>query len=273
MESFCLLILIYYLCNVNSIIENNINFDHIMVLGDTHGSNMTIFPTLMAKFGFDKGNQKIALLHVGDVGVGFTTDHGQMLELQHLNERLKKGGITLFCIRGNHDNPEWFNNQEFKTDNGVDGLTNIVLIPDHTKLVLEVNGEIKTIYCNGGAYSVDRTLRTPGKSYWYDEHFKVPTTEELSKIGDGIDIVLTHTRPIGVWPIDKTNIEYWLLKDMALDRDIEEEGFHMKRLIDSIKEDNPECLHLYGHFHKSNVEYHNGWKHQCLDINELIEIR
>ena len=259
---------------MNLIVENNIKFGVLLAIGDTHGENLQIAPHLLMKYGLDSDEETKAILHVGDGGIGFTTVTGQMVELNHLNDRLKKYNTYLYVIRGNHDDPKYFNNQEFKTENGIDDLSNIVLIPDHTKLVLDINGEVKTIYCNGGAVSIDRILRTPGKSYWWDEEFKCPLGPGLAEIGGDIDIVLCHTRPAGQYPFEKTNVQRWLLKDMSLSVDIDREELAMKRLCDSIKEDNPDGVHfICGHFHFSHTGYDGPHKHQILDIDELIEIR
>ena len=260
---------------MNLIIENNIDFSHLMCLGDTHGVENTsiLTPQLLMKFGLDNDEENKAVIHVGDLGVGFKDNPiAEKLELDHLNKRLKKYKVILYVIRGNHDNPEMWTT-EYQEENDFN-FTNIVLVPDHTKLVLEVNGGTKTIYCNGGAYSVDRTFRSPGKSYWFDEPFVCPNGKGLAEIGDDINIVVTHTRPLGQHPVCKKAIEYWLLKDMTLDQCITEEGLHMKRLCDSIKGDNPKGVHfLCGHYHMSHTGFDGSHKHQILDINELVEIR
>lgn len=260
---------------MNLIIENNIKFDYILGLGDTHGVDKTkiLCPTLLMKFGLDNDKEKKAVLHCGDFGVGFCDNPvAEKLELDHLNNRLKKYNTYLYTIRGNHDAPSYFD-PKFQEEHNLN-FSNIVLVPDHTKLVLEVNGEVKTIYCNGGAYSIDRKVRTPGKSYWFDEPFVCPDGAGLAEIGDDIDIVVTHSRPLGQHPVCKKAIEHWLLEDMTLDECITEEGLLIKRLCDSIKEDNPDGVHfICGHFHQSHTSYSGNHKHQILDINELIEIR
>jgi hypothetical protein len=264
---------------MNLVIENKIRFEHLMLLGDTHGNNMQIAPQLLMKYGLNNKDPK-AIVHVGDFGVGFSTYKGDLDKLYILNDRLKKYNTFLYVIRGNHDNPEWFNNPEYmETIINDEVIENVILLPDHTLLMLELEGreEPIKIYCNGGAYSIDRILRTQGKSYWSDESFKQLSGDQLAEIPVDLDIIVTHTRPIGIWPIDKSNIQHWLLKDMALDRDIEEEGTYVRRMFDSIKENQDSFLHFYGHFHKSNKESFEfdgkSYVHQCLDIDELVEVK
>tara|TARA_B110000914_G_C15393246_1_gene413535 strand:- start:29 stop:841 length:813 start_codon:yes stop_codon:yes gene_type:complete len=265
---------------MNLVIENKIKFEHLMVLGDTHGNNMQIAPQLLTKYGLDNAENPKAILHLGDFGIGFSTYKGDLEKLRNLNNRLKNYNTFLYVIRGNHDNPEWFNDTEhIETMLGNEMIENVILLPDHTLLSLEVEGreEPVKIYCNGGAYSIDRIKRTPGKSYWSDEAFKCLSAEKLAEIPNDLDIIITHTRPHGVWPVDKSNIQYWLLEDLSLYRDIEEEAAWMKQMFDSIKEDNDSFLHFYGHFHNSNKESYEfdgkRYIHQCLDIDELVEVR
>jgi len=264
---------------MNLVVENKIRFEHLMVLGDTHGNNMKIAPHILMKYNLNNDKPK-AIIQVGDFGIGFSTKKGDSTSLHRLNSRLKKYNTFLYVIRGNHDDPEWFNNPGYmETIINDDVIENVVLLPDHTLLTLELDGreEPVKIYCNGGAYSIDRILRTEGKSYWHDEPFKCLSKSQLDEIPNDLDIIVTHTRPNGVWPTDKSGIEHWLLKDMGLYRDIEEEGSWMESMFDSIKEENNSFLHFYGHFHESHKEHfeydNKRFTHQCLGIEELVEVR
>ena len=260
---------------MNLIIENK-QYDSLWFLGDTHGENMAIAPHLLR--GKADREEKKAIVHVGDFGVGFCpTLDGEFDQLETLDVRLRSYNITLFVVRGNHDNPYFWNTKETLIQDCMNDnmIENIIFVPDHTLLTIELKDrkEPVKIYCNGGAVSVDRINRTANRSYWWDEHFSIPSAKELAEIPNDLDVVVTHTRPTGVWPIDKNNIQYWLLRDMSLDRDLEVEGMNMKTMFDSIKEDNKKFIHYYGHFHKSNTEFIGDVKHQALDIKELVEFR
>lgn len=251
-----------------------------MVLGDTHGNNMQIAPHLLMKYHIDKCESAKAILHVGDFGIGFSSYEGDLANLYILNDRLKKYNTFLYVIRGNHDNPEWFNNPEYmETIRNNEMIENVIFVPDHTVLTLNTTDrkEPVKVYCNGGAISIDRTKRIHGKSYWMDEKFKCLTKEQLDEIPNDLDIIITHTRPEGVWPVDKNNIEYWLLRDMGLERDLEIEGDYMKRMFDAIREKQNSYVHFYGHFHTSHEETfeteNKRYVHRCLDIDELWEVR
>lgn len=257
---------------MNTYVENNVNFNILMSLGDTHGDNMKIAPTLLQKYHLDNNKETKGILHVGDFGMGFTKLNGGKTYLKLLNERLKKYNTYLYVIRGNHDDPQYFNDDVFKEENGINDFSNIKLLKDHTLLSLKINGKFKKIYCIGGAYSIDRIQRTVGKSYWLDEKFVLPSLDERNKIGE-VDVVITHTRPTGIWPIEKSAISHWIMKDSQLYYDLDWEADDMKTLFNTLKSNNKSFKHFYGHFHSSKVEYDGEFKHQCLNIDELVEVR
>jgi hypothetical protein len=97
--------------------------------------------------------------------------------------------------------------------------------------------------------------------------------QELDKIPKGIDIVLTHTRPQGIFPIDKNGIKLWLLRDKNLEYDLDFELHRITKVFDAINKKNTCYTHYYGHFHMSKVEHFGDIKHQLLNIDELIEVR
>lgn len=261
------------------IVENQHTFDHLMVVGDTHGNNTQLAHHLLPNL---PKEDKKAILHVGDFGIGFSTIRGDFDMMTHLNMKLKKANVFLYAIRGNHDDPEYFDISNDKY-HSLTHLSNIVLVPDHSLLALGFtpvsdDGKslriVKRIYCYGGAVSVDRCLRTVGKSYWGGEMVKEPTTKMLEEIPSDIDIILTHTRPEGVFPVSKDGIKGWMERDMALENDLNIELSRITRVFNVISIKNPqEMKHFYGHFHTSNSEHINNIKHQLLNIDELIEIR
>ncbi len=264
---------------MNLIIENKIKFDHLIFLGDTHGRNMQIAPQLLSKFGLDNKDETKAIVHVGDFGIGFKTVMGDKLEMDYLNERLKKYDVTLYIVRGNHDDPIWFNSDFHDVNELLEDWSNIVFVPDHTLLTLEVKGKEEPIkiYCNGGAVSVDRIRRTTGRSYWTNEKFNLPTQEQLDEIPDDLDIIVTHTRPLGVMPVGIDNIQGWILEDGQLEEDLKREAQDMWVMFDAIREKNKlsgkEINHFYGHFHMHLSSRTNHIKHTGLNINELYHYR
>jgi hypothetical protein len=248
---------------MNSITDNH-NYDVLYAVGDTHGENLAIAPMLLG----NDTELKKCVLHVGDFGIGFSTRAGDNVAMIKLNARLSNYNIVMYAIRGNHDNPLYFNDPEYKLE-----FSNIILVPDHTVLNLIIEGKDRVVYMNGGAVSVDRAHRVPSKSYWWNEGVNRLNNSELDEIPGNIDIVITHTRPKGVFPVNKKGIEHWLLKDMGLDRDLDIELGVITDIFDTINNKNKEYQHFYGHFHASNLDIIKGVRHKLLNIKEICEIK
>ena len=256
---------------MNHIIENHITFDYLFCVGDTHGKNLQLASHLLPNV---PKESKKAILHVGDFGMGFSSHVGEIDNMAHLDKKLKKDNVWLYVIRGNHDNPAYFDSNNSKHQD-MDRFDNVILIPDHTLLSLQtVENDNLRIYCLGGAVSVDRTNRTPSKGYWWNEIVPRLTEKELDKIPSDIDIVLTHTRPKGVFPVSKNNIWEWLDRDHNLEYDLDEELDRISEVFEVLYKRNLKGFtHYYGHFHMSNTEFIGKVKHQLLNIDELIEVK
>lgn len=263
---------------MNLYTEHNNPFDKLFFLGDLHGQGMSIAPYLLR--GRAVREKKKAIVHVGDFGIGYcSTLDDELEQLSILNRRLMEHNVTLFVVRGNHDDPYFFNTTEviFTSRMKDEGIENIILLPDHTLLSIELKGREAPVkvYCNGGAVSIDRTSKIKGTSYWEDEIFKCPSPEQLENIPNDIDIICTHTRPKGVWPIVINNaVMERYLQDSQLSYDIRTEQSEMLKMFKAIKQKNKHNLiHIYGHFHKSMKERIDNIVHICLSKKELFEPR
>ena len=191
------------------------------------------------------------LISVGDSGIGFKPKKEQLSDINSLNKKFKKLDIVFMSIRGNHDDPSYYN--------GADRikLSNFETIEDYT--VMEHNG--KVIQFIGGATSIDRSMRKEGVSYWSKEGLDFKG-DKLQKV----DILITHTAPIWCFPqrfnqmvYDWAKDDSYLLEELILEREVMGEIFKVCQ----------PSLHLYGHFHDSWNEEINGCKHRLLNINEI----
>lgn len=216
------------------------------------------------------------IIQVGDFGVGFKPLKRERNVLEILNTSLKKKNVILYAIRGNHDNPKYFENDPFE-------LSNIKLVKDYT--VLELEG--KRILCIGGACSIDRNITKTkeqkngnydfvmGQEWFYGEEFKY----DDSKLVDlrNINIVVTHTAPDYCNP-DNGNgfgafVDRYIKDDPTLGTDLIAERRDMTLAFQTIKMYNDITLHLYGHFHRSDYTTIGGTQHRVLGIGELWEER
>lgn len=176
-----------------ALVENKMKLP-VYILGDTHGMWTPL------RHRIEKYNIKsCTIIGVGDNGIGFVHPDKQHAAFKALNEFFKDRDIEFMSIRGNHDDPSYFL--------GGVKYSNFELLPDYT--TREINGE-KYLFV-GGAVSIDRRVRTPHQSYWYDEIF-VLKPELITEC----DVLITHSAPTWLGDFNKSGIEGWLSKDDTL---------------------------------------------------------
>ena len=246
----------------------------IYVIADTHGD-----------FGFFMKNIKdfdiknCILFIAGDCGIGFYNEKYYQNLFESINNECIFRNIHLLMIRGNHDDPSYFNENKIN-------FSNVKTLKDYT--IVQTND--KNILCIGGGLSIDRSdriyffnknvetkyeielefnkniskeeiIKHTQKTYWKDE---LPIYNEnlLSFINDlsfNIDYVITHTSPNFAFKSDKDGIEYWINKDENLLKDLEHERLNVTKIYDFlIKNNNIIKKWVYGHFHERNEDNING---------------
>ena len=238
-------------------------------IGDTHGDHKGI----MMKIAKYKITDSV-FIHVGDFGIGFIEEHKDLHNLNVLNEHFVEANNMLYVIRGNHDNPKFFD--------GYYQLSNVKLMPDYS--VIELNGN--KILLVGGAISIDRKQRLSrmqtdasyGRKtelFWHDERF-ILKKEISDKLRD-IKYVVSHTSPKFAYP---NNLMYgyseivheFAAKDSSLYNDLDNERDEITKLYDSLVANNKIENWIYGHFHSSKLEEHFCTKFTLLSIDEFKEI-
>jgi hypothetical protein len=219
----------------------------LLFLGDHHGNWGMLFEIIK-----DKNIENCTLISVGDLGIGFHfKKEFEYKSCEKLSDKFKERNIHFFGIRGNHDDPYFFEGENRIV------YENFELLEDYT--VAEYEG--KFIQFIGGAYSIDRTARKEGVSYWSGEEVKL----DRGKCKE-VDILVTHTTPSWCFPQQFNEMVYgWALEDAYLIGDLSNERAIMDEIFKLCK---PK-LHLYGHFHSSWTEEINACKHKLLDINEI----
>lgn len=197
-----------------------------------------------------------------------------------LSGQLTKQNNWLVFIRGNHDNPAYFDGQVVNHERWK-------AVPDYS--VIKACGH--TILCVGGAISVDRIWRKTEmygmtvvveddqrleqSLYWPDEK-PVYDQARLEAISEActVDTVITHTAPSFCEKQTKAGIQDWLAKDEGLRDDLKEERRTMDRVFSFLKENShPVDQWYYGHFHESWHSEVDGVKYNmlnCLEVKELI---
>lgn len=219
------------------------------------------------------GLENCSIIQVGDFGIGFERPKKEERRLKVLNEHMLCRNIMLYVIRGNHDDPKYFD--------GNTTLSNIKLLSDYT--VIELQGY--NFLCIGGAISVDRFPnpdipdfngrsykgRTLNVNYWTDESF-VLDVEKIEQIVD-VDIVITHSAPNFCKPYTKKGIEKWFKHDSQLEGLCIKERSDHTILYEMLKKKNNIHSWYYGHYHHSESELLDGTKFVMLDELEFYEVR
>jgi Icc-related predicted phosphoesterase len=217
----------------------------ILIHGDNHGQW-----DRLARLIDQKEIKDCILISVGDCGIGFVSYEKQMRQCIDLNNRFKKRGIQYYAIRGNHDDPAYFD--------GSVNLSNFKLLSDyHT----EIFNNQKFLFVGGGI-SIDRLLRTLDHSYWINEAFVL----DQSKIID-CDVLITHSAPYWNGPFGKEGISSWCMRDTSLWDDCKKERIEIAELIQKCGAKKHYCGHFHEYFWVDFKECYS----RILAIDEIVE--
>lgn len=233
--------------------ENEINF-----LGDTHGAMNTFFFQCKQFKLYDK-----VIFHVGDFGAGFHKNTKEWL--QTINDDLAKRNIVMYVIRGNHDEPIFYNGDYINT--------NLKLMPDYSTVTV---GDRRFLLV-GGAISVDRHIRrtehrSAGYITWWEDEVFVLNKRKLAQY-KGITDVITHSGPNIAPPFGPLpGFIYNNMRDgdITLVDDILHERKLLTEMFNILKKKNNIYNWYFGHFHRAEKYKVDGTKFNLLDINELI---
>lgn len=245
----------------------------VYIFGDIHGNfsqfkneiNYRLKPPKKLLFGkkIEKTNDKVepTLFFVaGDCGFGFNKPTYYTQTLKELDEILNQTNSYVVFIRGNHDNPAYFNEDIVK-------FNNIKLVKDYTVVMTKDNNFL----CVGGGISVDRLWRrnqevlinrynlgNKKELYWANEAvvYDADKLNEILANNIKINTVITHTAPSFAYPYNNTKeIEIWLESDNKLEEDLKAERENLDKLFTWLKDhDMPFSNWFYGHFHHYNSE-------------------
>lgn len=242
-------------------------------IGDTHGIR-PIF-NIIDRHKLENQN----LIHVGDLGLGFMGIANDVKNLEILDEMLIETNNHLYAIRGNHDNPIFWDRSKGLN---LPKFHNIHLVEDFSLLKIEN----KNVLFAGGAVSIDRRPRmddVPWPSWWKDEVFKYDEEKLKFLLHDNrpVDIVVTHSAPDYCHPRGSDNYlvnQYAMIEKQHgadLHQELAEERAEISRFAnDLLLNYGKKPTHwFYGHFHSHKRQKIGGMIYQLLDINELHELK
>jgi glutaredoxin 2 len=194
----------------------------------------------------------------GDCGFGSNKETYYADLLTKMNRILSYNNIYVVFVRGNHDDPQYFDGEKIN-------LSNIKAVPDYS--IVEVKD--KVILCVGGAISADRLWRKKQeerinlfktddkKTLYWDNEAPILDKSKLDEVIEGcdkIDFVVSHTAPSFADPIELGNIKKWEDKDEKLNEDIINERLVMDKIFEYLRDNKRRPLYwVYGHFNYNSL--------------------
>lgn len=207
----------------------------VMVLGDIHGN--TPWAERVVKHAKRHSAKKI--IQVGDFGLWDHWPDGVKF-LDTLNEALRRDGVKLYAVGGNHENWvrwNWYIENNPKTEDGFTMLRSHILIMPKT---FQWEWAGKVFAAAGGAVSIDKDRRLreekvtgPNTLFWWDEQLKDADVDSIPE--RKVDYLFTHDCS------NKTPFRARMKPDF-------ESQIHRQR-IDRVLERTAPEMHFHGHMH------------------------
>lgn len=224
---------------------------YLCIVGDIHGKFRELAWTISQKEFRDT-----AFIVAGDFGLGFHKRGYYEEEYNRIKEKLSSHGNCILGLRGNHDDPEYYNPEselfldypEFKA------------LPDYTRLTWG-DREILVI---GGATSTDKEWRQSqkDKKLWWEGERPV---KDFSKLKLKEDIIISHEAPLCIGPVTMRTSDF----DSETYHDIIEDREFLSKVL---KETRP-SRYYFGHHHESTSGNWGDTLWKGLDVNEIVEVK
>ena len=251
----------------------------IVISGDIHGD----FNLLVNKICVQYQMRDTLVIVAGDCGFGFENIGYYNNIVKRNTKRMNECNNWIVFIRGNHDNPAYFDGKSFM-------YNRFMAVPDYA--ILNACGH--TILSVGGAISIDRKYRQDAweqyklkhriqksddlfaKNYYWSNENPTIQFSILERISAEcvIDTVVTHTAPSFCELQNKNGLCCYAYDDNSLINDVTEERAIMDKIYNMLKHQKHPINHwCYGHFHQSWHASIKGTLFKMLDIMELYEIR
>ena len=236
----------------------------VVVSGDIHGD----FNELVFKMCEQYQMKDTLLIVAGDCGFGFEKPGYYENMVRKNTRRMSAANNWIVFVRGNHDNPAYFDGHTFNHKR-------FLTVPDYA--VIQACSH--NILCVGGAISVDRQYRLDRKPhdkeiYWENETpvFDAEKLEAIS-LSFKVDMLVTHSAPSFCELTTKLGLSNWTMYDEMLEDDVAHERQVMDEIYTSLKKNQHPLRHwYYGHFHQSWRSSIDGVMFKMLDIMEFCEV-
>jgi predicted phosphodiesterase len=133
------------------------------------------------------------VIQLGDWGYWAHTREGSTYP-KYVNKYAALKGVRVIWLDGNHENhPHLWETYPVGDDGFAHMGSNLLYSPRGNTFTIS-NTRFLTV---GGAYSVDRSWRVPGKSWWATEMINDDEMRKAMSVGK-VDVLLSHDAPEGV---------------------------------------------------------------------------
>ncbi|AYF97191.1 metallophosphoesterase [Protaetiibacter intestinalis] len=160
------------------------------LLGDAHGNLDFILSALVALTEAQPGIRRVWQL--GDAGLVWSGHPSERAKIARIDSLLEMLGIDqLGCVLGNHEGYGVLAHRESDAVGRIWLSPRIFYFPHGYRMTTPAGVAIAVL---GGAGSPDRSIRTPGRSWWPEE---APDDDTLHAFAQGgpVDILLAHDAP------------------------------------------------------------------------------
>lgn len=238
-------------------IKNGIK--HLFFMGDIHGEFTKVVNDITYKY---KLTDSVIII-TGDSGFWYHKPGYYERLWFRMKRRLEKSNNMLLCVRGNHDNPWYYDPANWS------GYDRWKTIQDYE--ILDILGT--KILCIGGATSIDqeyrlewnekelkKNRRSERKIWWKEER---PEKIPLSHLPNRVDIVISHEAPIQVGPV------VYRTEDMPLEiyQNICEDRDYLGEVLNELKP----LYWYFGHYHRPFSGTYGLTRYHGLGIEELLD--
>ena len=237
--------------------------EDLFVCGDIHGELETLVFNAVEK----KKLKNVGIIVVGDFGAGFGNPKSMDVKYEKVLKRLERNNLKIYTVRGNHDDPSFFD--------GKHDYDRLEFLQDHT--ITEICGW--KIYPIGGAVSQDidfkssmtaKTrreineklikVRSSRRVWWPDEGI----VQKRKGLPIKVDMIISHAAPLTFQPIaERPNYVSKELWDSIL-----EERRYLDFVLDSVLAKR----WFYGHYHINASGSRGDLLHRCLPPHELFKV-
>jgi len=164
----------------------------VALAGDWHGNLAWAQKVIRSAAAADAG----LIVQLGDFGY-WRPDPSTRKYLFRVERLLAELGMQLWWIDGNHEDHPRLRVLPLAEDGTRPISEHVVHLPRGFRFTVEGDGRSYTWLAVGGAVSLDRQWRTPGRSWWPEERL---TDDDIAVAlrGGPADVLISHDAPLGV---------------------------------------------------------------------------